>query len=229
VVCFLFLLYLAYPVVVSAQSNQPKLPGEEDAIEQSVEQAVYEAVIQMTNTWPHGDVKTVAVLPLFNDNDRYATDALQHALIQEGTALGFRVLNRDDDRWNDLMKEFQFSEDNFDIMSKKGIREFGKVLGADAIVWGKVNHEEMDDSGLKGHGSVQLFLGVVETGQIAASGRGDQKVLLSAETGALWLLQQGWFLGLVVVGVVAAVVILIIYIPLRRKMALAAKPREIIR
>ena len=221
------LLSAAVAVIGLASCKSEKLPGTEDAINKAVEQSVSQATDQLIQSLPT-NVSNIAVVPLHGDADGFATGTLQHELIQKAAGR-FQLVNRDDEGWGRLLNEFQFSEDNFDIMANEEIRQFGRMLGADAIVWGQVHERGADDSGYKGVARLTVYLGEVETGQMAASGRGDARVLIDAGTVGLTLTRQPWFWGLVIFGGVAAVVFIGIYIPLRRRLALATKPREVVR
>ena len=202
-------------------------PGAKDAIEKAVEQAVEWAVVEAVGSLPEG-VDSFAVVPLANDDNGVFTDRVQYHAVKK-TVGNARVVNRDDAKWNMLLKEFEFSEKRFDIMQKDEVREFGKILGADALLYGVVRDHGLDDTGLRGRASLTLYLGMVETGQIAGTGSGKGDVAIEAETFILGLTQQSWFWPVVVIAAVGFFIFLGIWIPMRRKIALATKPREIVR
>lgn len=201
--------------------------GAKDAINAAVEKAVQEAVDQALASLPE-NIDSFAVLPLADDQDGLVTDRVRHFAVQvtKGRA---KVVVRSDEEWKKLLKEHEFSEKRFDIMPKEELQKFGKILGADALLYGKVRQRGLDESGIKGQASLTLYLGVVETGQVAGSGSGSAVVMIEAETFFLAMLSKPWFWPVVVIAVVGFLVFILIWIPLRRKLALAAKPREVTR
>jgi len=225
-------LLLAMAVIVSPVSAGDNTPGAMDAMEAAARHAVEDAVTQMLRNLP-GDIESIAVFPVLNDDDGFVKHLVEHELIQEGGHRGFRVVTRSESEWDLLIGEFVFTEDNFDIMPEEQLRRFGNVLGADALVWSRVRSLGMDDTGLKGRARVETRLGVVETGQLAGSGSGSGLVAVDGETlftaMVLGLMRQPWFWPALVIAVVAGVVLAVVWLWLKRRVDLATKPREVVR
>jgi len=202
-------------------------PGARDAIEAAIEAAVEQALGEALHILPEG-VDSIAIVALGNDDDGFVTDRVQYHAVRRSPGRA-KVVARDDTTWRKLLREFEWSEKRFDIMAEGEVRQFGKQLGADALLYGWVRARGMDDSGFKGTASLTLYLGVVETGQIAGSGSGKAVVPIEAETFLLGLTQKAWFWP-AVIGVVVGVILLRVFLlPFRRRMELAAKPRELVK
>ncbi|TVQ56374.1 MAG: hypothetical protein EA377_02305 [Phycisphaerales bacterium] len=218
--------------MVSPVSANDTAPGAMDAMEAAARQAVEDAVSQMLRNVPD-DIESIAVFPVLNDDDGFFKHLIEHELIQEGGHRGFRVVTRSESEWDLLIGEFVFTEDNFDIMPEEQLRRFGRVLGADALVWSRVRALGMDDTGLKGRARVETRLGVVETGQLAGSGSGIGLVAVDSETFitafVFGLIGQPWFWPMVVIAIVGGVVLAVVWLWLKRRVDLATKPREVVR
>lgn len=215
-------------LLASAAVARDDVPGASDAIQKAIEAAAADAVDQVLQTLP-GDVVSIAFGPLFRDPEGGASNAVEHALIQMANDRGLKVVTRQDADWAQMIREWVFTEDNFDVMPEALLPEFRSVLPAGAVVWGNLDYARLDDSGYRGQASIHIWLLVVATGQKAGSGHGQGLEYVDWTTFLLAMTQEVWFWPAVVIAVVVAVVIIIVVVPLRRKMALAAKPREIMR
>lgn len=214
--------------VAFAQADRP---GAQDAIDMAIDDAVAKAVDQALEALPEG-IESVAIFPLVGDTtDDRATDRVEHLVVQKAAGQFKKVVTRDNDRFKELMTEFKFSERRFDIMPEEEVSKFGKFLGVDAIVSGKLRKAEMDDTGVRAVAEVSLRLTVVETGQVAGSGESREVVSIDPETTVVWLMNQPWFWRVVIIAAVVAcvlaLVVVFVWFPIRRKIALASKPREV--
>lgn len=224
VVIIATILLLAASALAQAAETPP--PGAKAAIELAVAQASSQAAQQALATLP-AEVKTIGVIPLQNDEDGAATDALLHEIIQrtQGRA---KVLSRDESALQTIQSEFLFAERNFviDAMSEDQIRKMGKILGADAIVFGRVRERGLNDTSTGGVASVMVYLGIAETGQLAGSGMGSGAASIETASLLMALADRPWFWPVTGVGTVVALVAVVVSVPLRKRLTLAAATRR---
>lgn len=208
---------------------QEPLPGSSDAVNKAINEAVTLAVDEMLSTLSL-EIDSVAVFPLDGDgSDGRVTARTEYAVVNWKQGLFTKVVTRDSDVFQKALSEFEFTEKRFDIMPAEERTRFGRFLGVDAIVYGSVRQVGIDDTKLRGRAEVSLSLLVVETGQVIGSGWQMAVVPIDVRTPALAILSQPWFWLVVIGAVIVGFVVIIIGFPLRRRMALAAKPRDISR
>jgi len=203
------------------------LPGSGDAIEKAVEQAAQDAANEIIDGLPT-DVRTIALFPLFGDSDGSATAVFEEAMTKACADSGLKLVTRSDSEWLHLTSEWKFTEDNVDVMPE--LPEFRNVYPAGAMAWGRLRYARIDDSEIKAQARIEIKVGMPGSGVVGTSiGNG----LASIDPETFWsgtlmrLTRQPWFWIAVVIGMVAATVLIMIVVPLKRKMALAAKPRKI--
>lgn len=99
------------------------------------DQPLRNAAKQIASETPkRGDVTAIAVLPLDGDKDDRAHAALTAALVRAGT---YDVVSRKPSVIEELMKELDIN-DNDDIFDPEKAQEFGKRVGAGALLIGEV-------------------------------------------------------------------------------------------
>jgi len=205
------------------------LPGSGDAIEKAIEQAALNAATEILDLLPP-EIETLAIFPLQDDTEAVATAAFEEAMTQVFSARGLKLVTRSDEEWFRLTGEWEFTEENFDVMPK--LPEFRNVHPAGAMAWGRLRYARIDDSEIKAQARIEVKVGVPDSGVVRTS-IGNGLAAIDPDTLAAGFLvkfmRTPWFWFTIVAGVVAAVVIIIIAVPLRRKMKLASKPREIVR
>lgn len=112
-----------------------------------------------------GDVKSVAVLPLWGDTDGYVGDMLKAAL----TRKGIEVLVRSDEEWKMLLDEIAWNVKREDIMDATTIQRFGKIKGCDAVMYGTVRLVTQNVGGMRGMARLSVHIADVETGRVVWS------------------------------------------------------------
>ncbi len=133
--------------------------------DKAIEAAALEAVSQI-DTAKLGDVKSVAVLPLWNDDDDgYAADVVKGRL----TSTGLQVLVRGEKEWGALLDEIKWNVKREDVMDASTVQRFGKIKGCDAVLYGTVREVSRSLWGFRGSARLSLHIADVETGQIVWS------------------------------------------------------------
>ncbi|MHC5055632.1 MAG: hypothetical protein ACYTKD_13060 [Planctomycetota bacterium] len=182
--------------------------------DKAIEGAALDAVAKI-DAAKLGDVKSVAVLPLWNDDgDGYAAIAVKGHL----TSTGLKVLARSEKEWASLLDEIEWNAKREDVMDATTVQRFGKIKGCDAVLYGTVREVTRSLWGFRGSARLSLFIADVETGEIVWSSgpvEGEAFAHWSDLIVRFWNYPLVWVIVLVVV-VVGGVVLL-----LRR----AARPR----
>jgi hypothetical protein len=160
------------------------------------------------------NIKSIAVIPLRGDSDGYVTEHVRDLITQTPYAL----FTREDQVWNELLREIEWGVRREDVMNPETVQKFGKIEGVDAILYGTIWDNSINLWSIRGHTKVSLVLADVETGQeLWRSGP------LAGEAFIHWsdALMQFWRFPLLVL--VAFVVLGIILLGLR-KLRKAYKP-----
>jgi len=210
-------------------AQQKELPGTRDAIERAIEAAAAEAADRVVEALPEG-VSTVALFPLLGDPEGVASTAFEEAMTRSLSRHNLRLVTRSEAEWNRLTSEWKFTEDNFDVMPE--IPDFRKVYPAGAMAWGRLRYARIDDSAIKAQARIEVKFGMPASGDVkTVTGNGLEAIDAGTfVTGTLMgLVRTPWFWLAIVGGIVAAVFLLVVSVPPRRKMRLAAKPREVVR
>ena len=133
--------------------------------DKAIEDAALEAA-EKIDAAKLGDVKSVAVLPLWNDDaDGYAADAVKGRL----TSTGLQVLARSEKEWTSLLDEIEWNVKREDIMDASTVQRFGKIKGCDAVLYGTVREVARSLWGFRSSARLSLHIADVETGQIVWS------------------------------------------------------------
>lgn len=80
----------------------------------------------------------------------------------------YNFFTRDDKEFNILLSEIEFGDRRGDVMDQSTIKQFGKIQGVDALLYGKL--QEATVEGTDGIVRVVMTLANVETGQLLWSG-----------------------------------------------------------
>ena len=175
--------------------------------DKAVEGAAMEAVSKI-NAAKLGDVKSVAVLPLWNDDaDGYAADMVKSQL----SSSGVQVLARSEKEWDPLLEEIKWNMKREDIMDASTVQRFGKIRGCDAVLYGTVREVARSLWGFRGSARLSLHIADVETGQIVWSSgpvEGEAFSHWSDVIVRFWNYPLLWVVVLVVIGVGIVIVLM---------------------
>lgn len=144
------------------------LLGFSEAAERAVDYAAEDAAVEALKTMRRAGVSfaRIAVLPLSEDGQNI-TPVLKAEL---GRYPGlFEVYVRDDEEWDKLLSEIEFSDRRGDVMDSATLQKFGSVKGVDALLYGSVREASIDYAG-NGTVRLALVLSDVETGRRLWSG-----------------------------------------------------------
>lgn len=180
--------------------------------DKAIEDAALKAA-SMIDSAKLGDVKSVAVLPLWNDDgDGYAADAVKGRL----TSTGLQVLARGEKEWDALLNEIKWNVKREDIMDSSTVQRFGRIKGCDAVLYGTVREVSRSLWGFRGSARLSLHIADVETGQIVWSSGP-----VEGEAFAHWsdMIVRFWNYPLLWVIVLVLVVVGVVVMLLRRASA----------
>lgn len=134
------------------------------ALDQSIDEAAQEAARKLKAT-AFQDVNNIAVLPLWGDCSeeirQYVTRTVQDQIIGGR----YRVMERSDAAWNNLLGEIEWSALREDIMNQATLQQFGRIVGCDAVVYGTIRECASYPQRNEAVTRLSLTLGVVETGE----------------------------------------------------------------
>lgn len=186
-----------------------------------LQRATDDAVTQIRESLAKADfpgVKNVAVLPLADDVDGYATSAVKSAV----TETPYSVVTRNDETWRKLLSEIERGVKQEDVMDPTTVQKFGQIQGVDAILYGKVWDSKMNMWSVRGQMKLSLFLADVETGKVLWSSGP-----VTGESFVHWsdALAQFWrFPVLLIGGLVVLIVLLLILRAIIRGIKHASRP-----
>lgn len=113
-------------------------------IPEDVRQALYAAIDQSESALksaPFGS-KTVAILPIPNDDSGLIANRLKNIL----TRLGFTcVEGKEDPMWNEIIKEIAWNERKDDILDPQTLVKFGKLKNAQILFYAKIRQIDRND------------------------------------------------------------------------------------
>lgn len=153
-----------------------------------------------------GELKSVAVLPLWGD-DGYAADMVKGAL----TRGGVQVLVRSEEEWKNLLDEISWNVKREDIMDAATIQRFGKIEGCDGVLYGTLRGVERSLWAFRASARLSVHVADVETGRIVWSSgpvEGESFAHWSDVAVRFWEYPAVWVVVLVVAGVAVVVWIL---------------------
>ena len=152
------LLLLCFASVLQAQDPMQR------ALDQSIDEAAQQAAQKLKET-AFQDVNNLAVLPLWGDCSaeikQYVTRSIQDQIIGGR----YRVMERSDAAWDNLLGEIEWSALREDIMNQATLQQFGRIVGCDAVVYGTIRECASDPQRNEAVTRLSLTLGVVETGE----------------------------------------------------------------
>lgn len=211
-------------------ASSGSLPGSADAIEDAIGQAAHEAAGEIINLVLPEDVKTIAIFPLFGDTDGAATAVLEEAMTEACGEHGLRLVTLADPAWRELSGGWEITTESIDMMPV--LPAFAESYPAGAMAWGRLRYAEIDDSRFNAKARIEMTVGLADSGVIGTS-IGNGLVTIDAETyvsGTIMnIAGKPWFWIAVVVGVVGIVVIIVLALPLMRRVGMATKPRRVVR
>ncbi len=134
------------------------------ALDQTIDEVAKEAAKRLKET-AFTDVSTVAVLPLWGDcpdeTKAYIVRTIQDQIIGGK----YRVMERTDAAWDNLLSEIDWSDLREDIMNQATLQQFGRIVGCDAVVYGTVRECKTYAATNQAVTRLSLTMGVVETGE----------------------------------------------------------------
>ena len=189
--------------------TRPAWAGEgQRALEQAAQEAV-SAATNSLNAKDLPDIKRIAIVPLKGEGGNRITDLLKIGL----TKTKYEVILRGSSEWNMILREIEWEGPKADIMQAGTVRKLGKILGVDALLYGRVG-----EYGLELHQArvvLNLHLANVETGQLVwgevVTGRAEESLLDIISSYKIYI----------VYGIIA----LIILVLLRRAWGAMTRPR----
>ncbi len=146
---------------VSLMFLSPLARADHYAIEQAIDNAVARISEDLGRT-SFPAVERIAVLPVLGDPYDYATEGLRSAV----TRTDYRLFTREDETWNALLAEIEWSVRREDVMDAETIQKFGRIEGVQAIMYGRIWDASPNLWGTFGHVKISVSLAEVETGEI---------------------------------------------------------------
>jgi hypothetical protein len=77
----------------------------------------------------------------------------------------YRVMERSDAAWDNLLSEIEWSDLREDIMNQATLQQFGRIVGCDAVVYGTIRECATYPAQNQAVTRLSLTMGVVETGE----------------------------------------------------------------
>jgi len=168
------------------------------AIDQAVATLGEALAVQADDT-----VTSVAVLPLRDDADGYATERVESAV----TASPYDLFTRSDETWTTLLAEIEWGVRREDIMDAETVQKFGRIQGVQAILYGRVWDKGANMWGTRGQAKISVRLAEVETGRILWS---SDAVVGEAYIHWSDAVTRFWRYPLVTVAVVIGLIVLLV-------------------
>jgi len=207
VLCMLVLFALTFYI-------QALTPLEQKATDQSIEKAL-ESLKQKNIT----ELKNVAVMPIWGDEDHYITEVLKSAI----TKTNFNLFVRSDKEWDTLLSEMKWETLREDMMDTKTIQKFGKIQGVDGLIYGTVWHINNNLWGTHSEVKFTINLADIETGQVLWSSGP-----VMGESYISWgdAITRFWKYPFLLLGVIVGLIILlIILVIVKRSIIRSMRPR----
>ncbi|MCK4413833.1 MAG: hypothetical protein KAY32_09830 [Candidatus Eisenbacteria sp.] len=152
--------FVALALCAGTQARgQENGPAMGPAYMEALQDAVDSAIGDMAGTDLREEF-TIAVLPIENDADARCYELVRISL----SRAGFRVFERLDEEWENLLQEIEWGQRRDDIMDAASVQKFGHIQGVSAIMYGRildVASSERGEISLR----VSLHVSQVETGQ----------------------------------------------------------------
>ncbi len=104
--------------------------------------------------------KTISVLPIAGDQDRYVEGLLKNAVTRSGLTY---VEGRNDPFWDEVMAEVEWDERKDDMLDPETIDTFGKLKSTQWLLYGTVR--DTQDTGRMVYVEIELHLSSIETKQ----------------------------------------------------------------
>ena len=96
-----------------------------------VVQGAMEEVTEALKDLPDSDGKTIAILPIAGDTDRWMVDQLRIALTRAGKSC---VEAKEDPMWDEIMREFEWDARKEDLLDPSLLPAFGKLQTAQILL-----------------------------------------------------------------------------------------------
>lgn len=154
---------LALTVVVFGFAGQAG-GDEAETLQRATDRAVSRIGEELGRTSFSG-LDRVAVVPLRDDTDGYATGSLRSAV----TRTPYSVYTRNDEVWEKLLEEIEWGVRREDVMAPETVQKFGRITGVDAILYGNVWDRGLNMWSTRGHAKISVHLAEVETGELVWS------------------------------------------------------------
>lgn len=192
-------LLLAVAGVLATAAPAPA--DETETIQRAIDQAISQIGDQLAATEFEG-IENVAVVPLWDDPQGYATEGLKRAV--KMTSYGLFI--RSDEEWDPLLSEIEWNIRREDIMSPETIQEFGRIEGVDAVLYGTIWDSSVNMWDIRGHVKMTVHLADVETGEILWSSNA-----IEAEAYLHWsdAITRFWRYPLLMMGGLVALIVLL--------------------
>lgn len=150
------------------------------ALDQSIDEAAQEAAQKLKAT-QFQDVNNIAVLPFWGDCSDEIKQHVTRTFQDQIIGGRYRVMERSDAAWNNLLGEIEWSALREDIMNQTTLQQFGRIVGCDAVVYGTIRECAGYPQRNEAVTRLSLTLGVVETGEARwSSGEIKRVTVLSA-------------------------------------------------
>lgn len=151
IVISIFIAALLMPFALSADSRIE--------VRQALQSAVEEAGQSLSKSVTERG-KTISVLPIAGDQDRYVEGLLKNVVTASGLTY---VEGRNDPFWNEVMDEVEWDERKEDMLDPTTIDKFGKLKSTQWLLYGNVR--EARDTGRMIYVELELHLSSIETKQ----------------------------------------------------------------
>jgi len=208
---------LCVAIAAAGLAACPARANDAQTVQAAVDQAVARIGDELARTRFAG-IANVAVLPLRDDADGYATGGLRAGV----TRSHYKLFTRDDDEWRKLLSEIEWGVRREDVMDPNTVKKFGRISGVDALLFGRVWDSRTNMWSLRGQTKLTVYLAAVETGQVLWTSGPVQ-----GEAYIHWsdALTQFWRYPLVIIGgLIALVIVWIVLRGIGRAIRRASRP-----
>lgn len=196
---------LMVPVLLTICTHAVAAGDRNEVLDQAIDKTIEKIAADLGGT-SFPEVKNVAVVPLRDDLDGYATSSLESRVTRSNYAL----FTRKDEVWNKLLAEIEWGVRREDIMNPETVQKFGKIEGVDAILYGRIWDTDFNLGDARGRVKISVHLADVETGQMLwSSGPVESEAYMhwSDATTTFWrypVMGLGALVALVVVLIIVA-------------------------
>ncbi len=135
------------------------------ALDQTINEVAQEAAKKLKQT-SFGDIKNIAVLPLWGDCAAETKSYIVNTIQSEIVGGPYKVMERNTQAWDTLLGEIEWGNLREDIMNAATVQRFGRIEGCNAIVYGTVRECAEDAGTGRAVTRLTLKMGVVETGEV---------------------------------------------------------------